>query len=251
MASYYLIGGFVTGSQVSEKLQLFWDTYVVPSGSTGGGYLGCPAPTTPSIYFTWNAGAIGGAVNSFYTPGTQVGIARGKLFWVTPQSFNVLKNNLTSQFTQFETEFMDLDIPTENGSYRIVTPGTTLGDQFQSSNNTDGIITQYHFSSENDLWENGWKIQRGVPFASSALSTFNTWKSFQVAAAGWGINLGVAGNRAIAVATLLGYTIKSKGVQDSLGLSSNDMIRGAIVLAGAGTPFDDTNYRNLVPMLTT
>lgn len=247
--SYYLIGGFVTGSGVSDKLEEWWDTYVIPSGSIGGGYLGCPPPTTPSVYFTWDKGSVGGKNNSFYTPYPQAGVNRGKLFWITPQTYGIVSSSIPAGgFSGFDQSFCTLNIPTEAGSYRIVTPGTTLENQYQSSINKDGIVTQYHFTSETDLWENGWKAQRGLPTKSDALATFNIWKSMQ--AASWGLNTEVPGNKAIIVASFLAYTTRSKLIQDTLGLSNTNMVKGAIVLAGPSTPFDDANYRNLVPIIS-
>lgn len=243
--SYYLIGGFVTGSNVSDKLEEWWDLYVIPSGSSGGGYLGCPTPTTPSIYFTWNKGSVGGKDNSFYTPYPQAGVFRGKLFWITPQIYTLLSSSLPG-FTTFAQEFCTLNIPNE-GSYRIVTPGTTLADQYQSSTNTDGIVTQYQFNSEDDLWENGWKAQRGLPTKSDALATFNIWKTMQ--AGSWGISIDTPGNKAIIVASFLAYTNRSKLIQESLALSAANTVKGAIVLAGTNTPFDNANYKNLVPII--
>ena len=101
---------------------------------------------------------------------------------------------------------------------------------------------------------NGWKSQRGTTDASNALATEANWDSL-VNNPVWldspfNFNpTSTPGDKAKIVANLLAYTETSYTIQNALGLTGANLIKGAIVLAGSNTPFDNTTFKNLVPIL--
>ena len=104
---------------------------------------------------------------------------------------------------------------------------------------------------EDDLFDNGWRSQRGTPDASDALATEANWYSL-VNDGTWGslgLNPANPGDKTKIVANLLAYTETSYQVQNSLGLSGSNLIKGAIVLAGKTTPFGGNTNQGLVPLL--
>ena len=144
--------------------------------------------------------------------------------------------------------FVNLEIP-PSGSYYIVTP--SLNDPiFQSAGKF--TIAQYAFIDENDLWDNGWKSQNGTPNASNPLATQQNWIDItnDGSWAGPPFNFdqsgGTPGDRARIVANILALTNNSLSVQNAKGVTTK--IKGAIVLAGKSTVFDNDTYRGLVPL---
>ena len=147
-----------------------------------------------------------------------------------------------------KSSFVNLEIP-PSGSYYIITP--SLNDAtFQAAGKF--TIAQYAFVDETDLWENGWKCQNGTPGVSDPLATQDNWNKATTNGS-WGappFNFdntgGTPGNRAQIVANVLALTNNSNTIQSSEGISPR--IKGAIVLAGKSTVFDNDTYRNLVPL---
>jgi hypothetical protein len=178
-----------------------------------------------------------------YTPypaSGSIGTKRGKLYWVATGSFN--GGIIPGQ------GYVNLEIP-GNGQYYIITP--SLNDpSFQ--NLSTFCIAQYAFADENDLWTNGWKCQMGLPGFSDPLTTATKWLN-AVGANSWlgpPFNFdnsgGTPGDRAQIVANVLALTNNSFTAQTAAGVFP--LIKGAIVLAGKTTPFDNGTYRNLVPL---
>jgi hypothetical protein len=236
MAIYYMITG-VNKSQTGS-----YDSYFDSLSATYDyAYLGI-SETTAS-YFTWPVASR--ATSSLrdlqmYTP-YPVGTERGKLYWVTTSSFI---NDLSIPNKE---NFVQLTPPSDN-QYFIITPSLN-----NSSLSTTGHIAIYAFADEDDLFENGWRSQRGTPDASNALATEANWDSL-VGDSIWSgppFNfdpLGTPGDKAKIVANLLAYTETSYDLQNTLGLTGANLIKGAIVVAGGSTPFDNATYKGIVPL---
>lgn len=244
MASFFMICGFPkinTGS-----LDTHFDNYSFNLDSYDYAYLGIPTGSAnpTSSGFTW---PVASRANSslrdlqMYTP-YPTGTERGKLYWVTISSF------ISDETLPDKSSFVPLIIPQDN-QYYIITP----------SLNASGLasgrhIAQYAFADETDLFENGWKSQRGTTDASNALATEANWDSL-VSDSIWldpPFNFdptSTPGDKAKIVANLLAYTETSYTIQNALGLTGANLIKGAIVLAGSNTPFDNTTFKNLVPIL--
>ena len=214
-------------------------------------YLGCPTGSAPPP--TWNTWSTGSKANvndrdaQMYTPFPQASTGRpatkrGKLYWVGTGSFEAdlaLPN---------KSGFVNLEIP-PSGAYYIITPSLN-NPTFQSTGKF--AIAQYAFTDENDLWDNGWKCQDGTPGFSDPLTTQTNWlnitndNSWNAPPFNFDLSGATPGDRAQVVANVLAFTPNSFAIQTSLGIT--DYIKGAIVLAGKTTPFDNDTYKNLVPL---
>jgi hypothetical protein len=206
-------------------------------GSTTGSAI-------PPTWYTWNTGSLSNTNSSdqqMYTP-YPTSTERGKLYWVGTGSFEI------DPSIPNKSGFVNLEIP-PSGSYYIITPSLN-NPLFQSSGKF--CIAQYAFVDETDLWENGWKCQRGTPSASDPLATQDNWNKATTNGS-WGappFNFDISGttpgDRAQIVANVLALTNNSSTIQSAEGISPR--IKGAIVLAGKSTVFDNDAYRNLVPL---
>jgi hypothetical protein len=203
-------------------------------------YLGINVGQTSS-FFTWNKASRQTSSLSdlqMYTP-YPVGSERGKLYWVSSSTW-ISDPNIPNK-----SSYVELIQPSGN-EYYIITPSLNT-----SSLAGGRHIAQYAFADEDDLFDNGWRSQRGTPDASNALATEANWYSL-VNDGTWG-SLGLSpanpGDKAQIVANLLAYTETSYQVQNSLGLSGSNLIKGAIVLAGQTTPYANAPHQGLVPLL--
>jgi hypothetical protein len=61
--------------------------------------------------------------------------------------------------------------------------------------------------------------------------------------------LATPGDKAKIVANILAYTENSYTLQNALGLSGANLIKGAIVLGGDTTPFNGITFEGIVPLL--
>lgn len=214
-------------------------------------YLGCATgSSTPPTWNTWSTGSkanVNDRDAQMYTPYPQASTGRpatkrGKLYWVTTSSFEA-NTGIPNR-----PGFVNLEIPSA-GAYYIITP--SLNDPtFQSTGKF--AIAQYAFVDEDDLWFNGWKCQDGTPGFSDPLTTEAYWlamtndPSWQSPPFNFNPVGPTPGDRAQIVANILALTPNSFTIQTSLGIT--DYIKGAIVLAGKTTPFDNDTYKNLVPL---
>jgi hypothetical protein len=210
-------------------------------------YIGCPSgsgfPPPPTV-FTWPTGSLSNTNQKdlqMYTPYPTTPV-RGKLYWVGTGSFE------NDGSIPNKSGFVNLEIPS-SGSYYIITP--SLNDaSFQ--NPGAFTIAQYAFVDENDLWENGWRCQNGQIGVSNPLATQANWlniindNSWNAPPLNFDLSGATPGDRAQIVANVLALTNNSINVQNSVGV--NPIVKGAIVLAGLLTPFDNDTYRNLVPL---
>jgi hypothetical protein len=198
---------------------------------------------TPTWY-TWDTGSLSDTNQSnqqMYTP-YPTSTERGKLYWVGTGSFEA------DPSIPNKSGFVNLEIPPD-GHYYIITPSLN-NPLFQTPDKF--CIAQYAFVDENDLWENGWKCQDGTPGVSNPLATQLDW--FEVTNDGSWVGPpfnfdntgGTPGDRAQIVANILALTNNSLSVQVARGITNK--IKGAIVLAGKNTVFDNDTYRNLVPL---
>ena len=235
--SYYMITG------VDKSLTGSYDTYFdARTPSMDYAYLGInPGPT--SSFFTWNkASRQTSSLRDLqmYTPFPN-GSERGKLYWISSSTW-ISDPNIPNPGS-----YVELLQPNGN-EYYIITPSLNT-----SSLAGGRHIAQYAFVDETDLFDNGWRSQRGTPDASDALATEANWDSL--------VNDGVwlvppfnfsysnPGDKAKIVANLLAYTETSYQIQNTLGLSGANLIKGAIVLAGKTTPFGGNTNQGLVPLL--
>ena len=239
---YMIIG--VTKAETGSMDSYFFNQNIADDydyayiGSTTGSVI---RPT----WYTWNTGSKSNTNDKdgqMYTP-YPTATERGKLYWVGTGSFEA-NTGIPNR-----SGFVNLEIP-GTGRYYIITP--SLNDPtFQASGKF--CIAQYAFADENDLFENGWKSQAGsATGASNPLTTSTNWLNI-VMDNSWTIppfsfdNSGATpGDRAQIVANVLALTTNSFTIQVSLGITQ--LIKGAIVLAGKTTPFDNDTYRNLVPL---
>jgi hypothetical protein len=203
-------------------------------------YLGINVGQTSS-FFTWNKASRETSSLSdlqMYTP-YPTGSERGKLYWVSSSAWDI------DMGIPDRDKYVELFQP-EGNDYYIITPSLNT-----SSLAGGRHIAQYAFTDEDDLFDNGWRSQRGTPDASNALATETNWYDL-VNDGTWGslgLSPGTPGDKAQIVANLLAYTETSYQVQNNLGLSGSNLIKGAIVLAGKTTPFGDNTYQGLVPLL--
>jgi hypothetical protein len=203
-------------------------------------YLGINVGQTSS-FFTWNKASRETSSLSdlqMYTP-YPTGSERGKLYWVSSSAWD------SDKTIPNRSSYVELFQPSGD-VYYIITPSLNT-----SSLATGQHIAQYAFADEDDLFDNGWRSQRGTPDASNALATEANWYDL-VNDGTWGslgLSPGTPGDKAKIVANLLAYTETSYQVQNTLGLSGSNLIKGAIVLAGKTTPFGGNTYQGLVPLL--
>ena len=233
--SYYMITG------VDKSLTGSYDTYFDNAAPPMDyAYLGINVGQTSS-FFTWNKASRQTSSLSdlqMYTP-FPTGSERGKLYWVSSSAWNS-DTNIPNR-----SSYVELHQPSGN-EYYIITPSLNT-----SSLAGGRHIAQYAFADEDDLFDNGWRSQRGTPDASDALATEANWYSL-VNDGTWGslgLNPANPGDKTKIVANLLAYTETSYQVQNSLGLSGSNLIKGAIVLAGKTTPFGGNTNQGLVPLL--
>ena len=175
-----------------------------------------------------------------YTP-YPTSTVRGKLYFLTGTNF-------ASDYAALNTAglnpnlFTEIQIPSA-GQYYVITPSleSVVG-------STQQYVVQYAFTDEDDLYNNAWRIQAHGS-ATDPITTEATWISLTVGG-GWTIapynlNLATTGDKAKIVASILGYTPKSITLQSAI----NPKVKGAMVVAGAGTPFDNISYNNIVPLV--
>ena len=234
--SYYMITG------VDKSLTGSYDAYFdTATPSMDYAYLGIDVGITSS-FFTWNKASRQTSSLSnlqMYTP-FPTGSERGKLYWVSSSTW------ISDTGIPNKEGYVELIQPSGNGYY-IITPSLN-----SSSLATGFHIAQYAFANETDLFDNGWRSQRGTPDASNALATSANWFDLvndNIWDTNLGLNPGNPGDKAQIVANLLAYTETSYQVQDALGLSGSNLIKGAIVLAGTTTPFGGDTNQGLVPLL--
>jgi hypothetical protein len=238
---YMIIG---VGKNETGSMDTYFDNQLI-SDQYDYAYLGCATGSVPPpTWFTWNTGSLSNITQrnlQMYTP-YPTATERGKLYWVGTGSFE------TDSSIPNKSNFVNLEIP-PSGSYYIITPSLN-NPLFQSSGKF--VIAQYAFVDETDLWENGWKCQRGTPDASDPLATQDNWNKVTTNGS-WGgppfnfdMSGGTPGDRARIVANVLALTNNSSTIQSNEGISPR--IKGAIVLAGKSTVFDNDTYRNLVPL---
>jgi hypothetical protein len=232
----------ITG--VDKSLTGSYDTYFDNTApAMAYAYLGIDVGITSS-FFTWNKASRETSSLSdlqMYTP-FPTGSERGKLYWVSSSTWD------SDKTIPNRSSYVELFQPAGD-AYYIITPS------LNTSSLADSLhIAQYAFTDETDLFENGWKSQRGTPDASNALATSASWSSL-VNDSVWlspPFNFDpdtTPGDKAKIVANLLAYTETSYQIQNTLGLSGSNLIKGAIVLAGESSPFNNTTYQGLVPLL--
>jgi hypothetical protein len=226
---------------VDKSLTGSYDTYFDNTApAMAYAYLGINVGITSS-FFTWNKASRETSSLSdlqMYTP-YPTGSERGKLYWVSSSAWD------SDKTIPNRSSYVELFQPSGD-VYYIITPSLNT-----SSLATGQHIAQYAFADEDDLFDNGWRSQRGTPDASNALATEANWYDL-VNDGTWGslgLSPGTPGDKAKIVANLLAYTETSYQVQNSLGLSGSNLIKGAIVLAGKTTPFGGNTNQGLVPLL--
>ena len=243
MASYYMIAG--VSKSATGSMDTYFDSF---STSTSRSYIYLGMPTGSSnptaSFFTFPAGSRGNpTLKDFqmYTP-YPTSTERGKLYFVDRNVF-VNDPNIPN-----DERFVELMLPTGD-QYFIVTPSLN-NPSFQAN----GVhIAQYAFVDEDDLFNNGWKVQRGTPSLSDPLASQADWSNLindpSWLAPPFNLNLANPGDKAQIVANLLALTSNSYTIQTNLGLSASNIIKGAIVLGGEGTMFNDSTFKGLVPLI--
>jgi hypothetical protein len=241
-AFYYMITG-VTKAETGSMDAYFSNQTL--TNDYNYAYLGCPTGSgaRPS-WWTWNTASLADKNQKdlqMYTP-YPTSTTRGKLYWVTTSSY------YSDGAIPNRDKFVNLEIPPAN-QYYIVTPSLNNA-SYQAAGQC--VIAQYAFASEDDLWFNGWKSQNGLPGFSDPIATQANWNAVLNDAI-WTApplsfkNDGSApGDRAQIVANTLAYTQASQEIQANNSVTP--FIKGAIVLAGTGTIFSNSTYRNLVPL---
>jgi hypothetical protein len=182
-----------------------------------------------------------------YTP-YPVGTTRGKLYFIQLSAYTTDSASIATAAPG--VTFTSLNEPAGN-AYYIVTP--SLND---STFAAGSHIVQYAFTDEDDLFQNGWKSQRGLPNSSNPLASEGTWVTL-INNISWtqppfSFNLATPGDKARIVANILAYTENSYTIQNTLGLSGGNLVKGAVVLGGDTTPFSITGeplYAGIVPLL--
>lgn len=239
---YMIIG--VTKAETGSMDTYFFNQII--ANNYDYAYLGCPTGSDPlPTWYTWSTGSKSNTNDKdaqMYTP-YPTATQRGKLYWVGTGSFEANYSGIPNN-----NGFVNLEIPPA-GRYYIITP--SLNDpSFQASGKF--TIAQYAFADENDLWDNGWKSQNGLPGFSNPLATQTNWlnvindNSWNAPPFNFDLSGATPGDRAQVVANVLALTNNSFTVQNANGV--NPLIKGAIVLAGKTTPFDNNTYKNLVPL---
>jgi hypothetical protein len=246
MAGIWMATGVSVNS--TGSLDTFWNTKIA-SSNYNYAYLGIPSPGTSDPKYTWPTGSRGNNALKdlqMYTP-YPTGTTRGKLYFVQLSAYATDSASIAAAAPG--VTFTSLTEPA-GSVYYIVTPSLNDSTLAASSH-----IVQYAFTNEDDLFQNGWRAQRGLPNASNALTAASTWASL-VNNISWtqppfSFNLATPGDKAKIVANILAYTENSYTLQNSLGLSAGNLIKGAVVLGGATTPFSITGepmYAGIVPL---
>ena len=242
--SYYMIAGF--SKSATGSMDVYFDDKSSVQFSSDYAYLGIPTgsgnPT--SSYFTWPVGSRANSAlrdSQMYTP-YPTGTERGKLYFVDKVTY------ANDPSIPDREKFVELFLPQSEGYY-ILTP--SLNDPALQASGVH--IAQYAFADEDDLFANGWKSQRGTPSTANALASEATWSSL-VNDPSWngspfGFSPATPGDRAQIVANLLAYTINSNSLQTALGLSVANLLKGAIIVGGEATPFNNSTYKGLVPLI--
>ena len=240
-----------TGVGVSNtgSLDTLWNTKIT-GNDYNYAYLGIVSPSTPNVKYTWSTGSRGNnTLKDFqmYTP-YPVGTTRGKLYFVQLSAYTTDSASIAAIAPT--VTFTSLNEPAGN-AYYIVTP--SLNDPTVAAGSH---IVQYAFADEDDLFQNGWKSQRGLPSSSDPLSAEGTWVTItnhiSWTQPPFSFNLATPGDKAKIVANILAYTENSYTIQNTLGLSPGNLVKGAVVLGGASTPFSITGeplYAGVVPLL--
>jgi len=240
-----------TGVGVSNtgSLDTLWNTKIT-SNDYNYAYLGIVSPSTPNVKYTWSTGSRGNnTLKDFqmYTP-YPVGTTRGKLYFVQLSAYATDSASIAAIAPT--VTFTSLNEPAGN-AYYVVTP--SLNDPTVAAGSH---IVQYAFADEDDLFQNGWKSQRGLPSSSNPLSAEGTWVTItnhiSWTQPPFSFNLATPGDKAKIVANILAYTENSYTIQNTLALTPSNLVKGAVVLGGASTPFSITGeplYAGIVPLL--
>jgi hypothetical protein len=244
MANIWLATG--VNSSSTGSLDTFWNSEIAGDNYEYA-YLGITPPTTPNANYTWPTGSRGNNALKdlqMYTP-YPVGSIRGKLYFVKLASYSADSASIASVAPGIE--FTPLTQPSGN-SYYILTPSLNDASLAGTSH-----IVQYSFADEDDLFQNGWRAQRGLPGASDSLTTEGIWAGL-INSPSWvnppfNFNLATAGDKAKIVANILAYTENSYTIQNTLGLSGANLIKGAVVMGGDTTPFNGITFEGIVPLL--
>ena len=244
MANIWLATGVNNGS--TGSLDTFWDGKITGDNYEYA-YLGITPPTTPNANYTFPTGSRGNNALKdlqMYTP-FPTGTTRGKLYLVKLASYSTDSASIASAAPGIE--FTPLLQPSGD-SYYIITPSLNNVSLAGTSH-----IVQYSFADEDDLFQNGWRAQRGLPGASDALASAGVWSSL-INSPSWtnppfSFSLATPGDKAKIVANILAYTENSYTLQNALGLSGANLIKGAIVMGGDTTPFNGVTFEGIVPLL--
>jgi len=244
MANIWLATGVNNGS--TGSLDTFWDGKITGDNYEYA-YLGITPPTTPNANYTFPTGSRGNHALKdlqMYTP-FPTGTTRGKLYLVKLASYSTDSASIASAAPGIE--FTPLLQPSGD-SYYIITPSLNNVSLAGTSH-----IVQYSFADEDDLFQNGWRAQRGLPGASDALASAGVWSSL-INSPSWtnppfNFSLATPGDKAKIVANILAYTENSYTLQNALGLSGANLIKGAIVMGGDTTPFNGVTFEGIVPLL--
>jgi hypothetical protein len=247
MAGIWMATG--VGVNNTASLDTFWNGQMA-SSNYNYAYLGITPPSTPNVKYTWPTGSRGNnTLKDFqmYTP-YPTGTTRGKLYFIQLSAYTADSASIASAAPG--VTFASLNEPAGN-AYYIITP--SLNDPTFAAGSH---IVQYAFADEDDLFQNGWKSQRGLPSNSSPLASEGTWATL-INNISWtqppfSFNLATPGDKAKIVANILAYTENSYTIQNTLGLSPGNLVKGAVVLGGATTPFSITGeplYAGIVPLL--
>ena len=244
MANIWLATGVNNSS--TGSLDTFWDGKITGDNYEYA-YLGITPPTTPNANYTWPTGSRGNNALKdlqMYTP-FPTGTTRGKLYLVKLASYSTDSASIASAVPGIE--FTPLLQPSGD-SYYIITPSLNNVSLAGTSH-----IVQYSFADEDDLFQNGWRAQRGLPGASDALASAGVWSSL-INSPSWtnppfNFSLATPGDKAKIVANILAYTENSYTLQNALGLSGANLIKGAIVMGGDTTPFNGVTFEGIVPLL--
>jgi hypothetical protein len=239
MASIFITG---VGQSLTSSFDTFWDAKTI-ANNYGYGYLGSYPPATPDVNYTLDSGSGANTASKplqMYTP-FPTSTVRGKLYFLTSTNFASDYSALNSAGLN-PNLFTEIQIPS-SGQYYVITPSLE-----SAVGPTQQYVVQYAFVDEDDLYNNAWRIQAHGS-TTDPITTEATWISLTVGG-GWtlapyNLNLATTGDKAKIVASILGYTPKSITLQAAI----NPKVKGAMVVAGAGTPFDNISYNNIVPLV--
>ena len=251
MASLWMVTG--VDKTRTGSLDTYFDSKVT-GGDYDYAYIGSANDNPPFPYpttYTWPSGSNesrGDRNLQMYTPNPNS--ERGKLYFVKTDTFS------TDNLLPSKDQFVSLNLPEAEGFY-VVTP----------SLNASLLVTTFHiavyaFEDVDDLFANGWRCQSGKPTESSPLTLKDTWVNI-TNNTDWYNLLGLDVNdadpvlkaqaRAQVVACTLALTPVAQTMQTALGLSGQTLIKGAVVIAGAGVePWGDSSfnsYGGIVPFI--